>query len=95
MSEQGHPCLGLRANATYEQIISFAPKTFLLSLLKKVGEFFPGPSKATRAYLHAEVSRAAQMPPSCRPNRFFLAGGCCPHTERLGLDRAQERFHFE
>lgn len=35
-------------------IISFAPKTFLLGILKKVGEFFPGPSKATRAYLHSE-----------------------------------------
>ncbi|NJL00378.1 MAG: magnesium protoporphyrin IX methyltransferase [Spirulinaceae cyanobacterium SM2_1_0] len=33
-------------------LVSFAPKTFGLSLLKKVGEFFPGPSKATRAYLH-------------------------------------------
>lgn len=35
-------------------IISFAPKTFFLSILKKIGEFFPGPSKATRAYLHSE-----------------------------------------
>lgn len=35
-------------------ILSFAPKTFALSLLKKVGSFFPGASKATRAYLHAE-----------------------------------------
>lgn len=35
-------------------IISFAPKTFLLDILKKIGEFFPGPSKATRAYLHSE-----------------------------------------
>lgn len=35
-------------------IVSFAPKTFMLGLLKKVGEFFPGPSKATRAYLHEE-----------------------------------------
>jgi magnesium-protoporphyrin O-methyltransferase len=33
-------------------ILSFAPKTLGLSLLKKVGEFFPGPSKTTRAYLH-------------------------------------------
>lgn len=43
-------------------IISFAPKTFLLSMLKKVGEFFPGPSKATRAYLHSEedVRRALE-----------------------------------
>uniref|UniRef100_A0A7N1A4N6 Magnesium-protoporphyrin IX methyltransferase C-terminal domain-containing protein n=1 Tax=Kalanchoe fedtschenkoi TaxID=63787 RepID=A0A7N1A4N6_KALFE len=41
-------------------ILSFAPKTFYYSLLKRVGELFPGPSKATRAYLHAEedVERA-------------------------------------
>lgn len=36
-------------------IMSFAPKTLCYSLLKKVGEFFPGPSKATRAYLHRET----------------------------------------
>lgn len=35
-------------------ILSFAPKTPFYSVLKKVGSFFPGPSKATRAYLHAE-----------------------------------------
>ncbi|MUG95223.1 magnesium protoporphyrin IX methyltransferase [Scytonema sp. UIC 10036] len=36
-------------------ILSFAPKTFALSILKKIGSFFPGPSKATRAYLHREA----------------------------------------
>ncbi|KAL7152688.1 hypothetical protein ABFS83_04G115400 [Erythranthe nasuta] len=36
-------------------ILSFAPKTFYYSLLKRVGELFPGPSKATRAYLHSEA----------------------------------------
>jgi magnesium-protoporphyrin O-methyltransferase len=36
-------------------IISFAPKTLALSILKKVGELFPGPSKTTRAYQHREV----------------------------------------
>jgi magnesium-protoporphyrin O-methyltransferase len=36
-------------------ILSFAPKTPALSLLKKIGSFFPGPSKATRAYLHKEA----------------------------------------
>lgn len=36
-------------------ILSFAPKTYLLSILKKVGEFFPGPSKTTRAYQHREA----------------------------------------
>jgi len=35
-------------------ILSFAPKTLAYSLLKKIGDFFPGPSKATRAYLHRE-----------------------------------------
>lgn len=36
-------------------ILSFAPKTLCLSMLKKVGSFFPGASKATRAYLHREA----------------------------------------
>lgn len=36
-------------------IISFAPKTFYYDILKRVGELFPGPSKATRAYLHSEA----------------------------------------
>ena len=35
-------------------ILSFAPKTLCLTLLKKIGEFFPGPSKTTRAYQHQE-----------------------------------------
>ncbi|CEJ44845.1 magnesium protoporphyrin IX methyltransferase [Umezakia ovalisporum] len=36
-------------------IMSFAPKTWALTILKKIGSFFPGPSKATRAYLHREA----------------------------------------
>ncbi|KAL5564811.1 hypothetical protein UlMin_027975 [Ulmus minor] len=36
-------------------ILSFAPKTIYYDILKRVGELFPGPSKATRAYLHAEA----------------------------------------
>lgn len=35
-------------------ILSFAPKTLALLVLKKVGSFFPGPSKTTRAYQHKE-----------------------------------------
>ena len=35
-------------------ILSFAPKNIFYDTLKKVGEFFPGPSKTTRAYLHPE-----------------------------------------
>ena len=36
-------------------ILSFAPKTLFLVILKKIGEFFPGPSKTTRAYQHKEA----------------------------------------
>lgn len=35
-------------------ILSFAPKTLCLTVLKKIGELFPGPSKTTRAYQHKE-----------------------------------------
>jgi magnesium-protoporphyrin O-methyltransferase len=35
-------------------IFSFAPKRWYFVALKKIGEFFPGPSKTTRAYLHEE-----------------------------------------
>jgi len=31
-------------------IVSFAPYTLFLSILKKIGQFFPGSSKTTRAY---------------------------------------------
>lgn len=45
----------LSAMAESRLILSFAPKTCPLSLLKKIGSFFPGASKATRAYLHREA----------------------------------------
>lgn len=45
--------------AEHQFILSFAPKTVKYTLLKKVGEFFPGSSKATRAYLHPEAAIAA------------------------------------
>ena len=35
-------------------IISFAPRNPYYILLKKIGDLVPGPSKATRAYLHKE-----------------------------------------
>lgn len=45
----------LSSMADLRLILSFAPKTLALSLLKKIGSFFPGASKATRAYLHREA----------------------------------------
>jgi magnesium-protoporphyrin O-methyltransferase len=41
--------------AKKRMIISFAPETWYYSILKKIGELFPGPSKTTRAYLHSEA----------------------------------------
>lgn len=45
----------LASLAEHRLILSFAPKTFLLTILKRIGEFFPGPSKTTRAYQHREA----------------------------------------
>lgn len=45
----------LASLAEHRLVLSFAPKTFWLSILKKIGEFFPGPSKTTRAYQHPEA----------------------------------------
>ena len=44
----------LASLASERLILSFAPNTCVLSVLKKIGGFFPGASKATRAYLHKE-----------------------------------------
>lgn len=44
----------LSSLATSRLLISFAPKTCFYTVLKQIGSFFPGPSKATRAYLHRE-----------------------------------------
>jgi magnesium-protoporphyrin O-methyltransferase len=46
----GHLC----SLADERVLISFAPKTWYYTALKKFGELFPGPSKTTRAYLHEE-----------------------------------------
>jgi magnesium-protoporphyrin O-methyltransferase len=51
----------LAAAAERRVIVTFAPRTVLLAALKKVGEFFPGPSKATRAYLHDERDVVAAL----------------------------------
>lgn len=45
---------GLASHAKKRLIISFAPNTWYYRALKKIGEMAPGPSKTTRAYLHAD-----------------------------------------
>jgi len=61
-------------------ILSFAPKTCFLTILKKIGSFFPGPSKATRAYLH----RAADVVEILERNGFTV--------QRQAMTRT--RFYF-
>ena len=51
----------LSSLATDRVILSFAPKTCFYATLKKIGDFFPGPSKATRAYLHRESDVVAAL----------------------------------
>jgi magnesium-protoporphyrin O-methyltransferase len=43
-------------------IVSFAPYTPVLAVLKKIGQLFPGPSKTTRAYTLREqgIVKAAE-----------------------------------
>lgn len=54
-TEIGRMISHLADRAQSRLIVSFAPKTPRLSALKKIGEFFPGPSKTTRAYQHRET----------------------------------------
>ncbi|KAH7283449.1 hypothetical protein KP509_34G008000 [Ceratopteris richardii] len=51
----------LASLADQRVILSFAPETPFLALLKRIGELFPGPSKATRAYLHTEADIEAAL----------------------------------
>ena len=53
----------LAAMAERQLIVSFAPYTPLLAVLKQIGQLFPGPSKTTRAYTLREegiVAAAAE-----------------------------------
>lgn len=54
-AEEARDMIAHLASLTEKRLVlSFAPKTLGLTLLKKVGDLFPGPSKATRAYQHKE-----------------------------------------
>jgi magnesium-protoporphyrin O-methyltransferase len=45
--------------AEHHLIVSFAPYTPLLAVLKGIGQLFPGPSKTTRAYQLKEAGIVA------------------------------------
>eukprot|EP00960_Hanusia_phi_P061232 764783-Hanusia_phi.AAC.11 len=71
-NEGAAPARALKGSVTFETadleslnakrfIISFAPFTPFYAALKFVGSLAPGPSKATRAYLHAESDVVAAL----------------------------------
>ena len=63
----------LASMAENHLIVSFAPYTPLLAVLKKIGELFPGPSKTTRAYtLKEEGIVAAAAEAGFKPVRRSL-----------------------
>jgi magnesium-protoporphyrin O-methyltransferase len=63
----------LAAMAEQQLIVSFAPYTPLLALLKGIGQLFPGPSKTTRAYtLREQGVVAAAADAGFRPVRRSL-----------------------
>ena len=63
----------LASLAQRKLIVSFAPYTPLLAALKRIGDFFPGPSKATRAYtLREDGIVAAAVRCGFRPLRRNL-----------------------
>lgn len=45
----------LSSLSTKSLILTYAPKTVLFALLKRIGQFFPGANKTTRAYQHRSV----------------------------------------
>ena len=61
-------------------IISFAPKTLAYSILKRIGELFPGPSKVVNS---TECCHACL---GCMPDDnllFCLPDGPCFHLRRI------------
>jgi len=70
-------------------IVSFAPYTPLLALLKQIGQLFPGPSKTTRAYtLREEGIVAAAAEAGFTPVRRSLNQAPFYFSRLIAFDRA-------
>jgi magnesium-protoporphyrin O-methyltransferase len=70
-------------------IVSFAPFTPLLALLKQIGQLFPGPSRTTRAYtLREEGIVAAAAAEGFRPVRRSLNQAPFYYSRLIAFERA-------
>ena len=79
----------LASMAENHLIVSFAPYTPLLAVLKKIGELFPGPSKTTRAYtLKEEGIVAAAAEAGFKPVRRSLNKAPFYFSRLLAFEKA-------
>ena len=79
----------LAAMAERHLIVSFAPYTPLLALLKGIGQLFPGPSKTTRAYTLREAGIvAAAASAGFRPVRRSLNQAPFYFSRLIAFERA-------
>jgi magnesium-protoporphyrin O-methyltransferase len=79
----------LASMAEKHLIVSFAPYTPLLALLKGIGQLFPGPSKTTRAYTLREAGIvAAAEAAGFRPVRRSLNQAPFYFSRLIAFERA-------
>jgi magnesium-protoporphyrin O-methyltransferase len=79
----------LAGMAEQHLIVSFAPYTPLLALLKGIGQLFPGPSKTTRAYTLREAGIvAAAAEAGFRPVRRSLNKAPFYFSRLIAFERA-------
>ena len=79
----------LAAMAEHHLIVSFAPYTPLLAVLKQIGQLFPGPSKTTRAYTLRETGIvAAAAEAGFRPVRRSLNQAPFYFSRLIACERA-------
>jgi len=79
----------LASMAERHLIVSFAPYTPLLALLKGIGQLFPGPSKTTRAYtLREDGIVAAAAEAGFKPMRHSLNKAPFYFSRLIAFERA-------
>ena len=79
----------LASMAERQLIVSFAPYTPLLAVLKGIGQLFPGPSKTTRAYqLKEEGIVAAAATAGFQPVHSSLNQAPFYYSRLIAFERA-------
>lgn len=71
-------------------IISFAPNTLALTILKRIGELFPGPSKASVGQPTPCFHGRLWAAPGCR---HYLATVCVPGARLIGFAHVYTLIH--